>query len=92
MHKLYSNRAIEYCGRQGIVLRGHCDEEPLFDGASSNGVNFKELIMLMSEFDKTVKVSNESCARNDTCLSKITQNELLTCIKDFMQSELVNDI
>ena len=91
MHKLYSNRAIEYCGHQGIALRGHRDKEPLFDGASSNGVDFKELIMLMSEFDKTLKDSNETWERNYTCLSKITQSELLTCIKDFIQSDIVND-
>ena len=54
-------RAIEYCGRQGIALRGHRDDESLFDEASSNRGNFKELIMLMSEFDKTLKDRIESC-------------------------------
>ena len=39
--------AVEYCGRQGIALRGHRDDGPLFDDASSNRGNFKELIMLM---------------------------------------------
>ena len=29
-------RAIEYCGRQGIALIGHCEDGPLFDEASSN--------------------------------------------------------
>ena len=83
--------AIEYCGRQGIALRGHRDDGPLFDEASSNRGNFKELIMLMSEFDKTLKYCVESCARNATYLSKTTQNDLLSCIKDFIQSEIVNE-
>ena len=48
--------------------------------------------MLMSEFDKTLKDRIESCARNATYLSKTTQNDLLSCIKDFIQSEIVNDI
>ena len=52
----------------------------------------KELIMLMSEFDKTLKESIQSCARNATYLSKTTQNDLLRCIKDFIQSEIVSDI
>ena len=85
-------RAIQCCGRQGIALRGHHDDGPLFDEASSNRGNFKELIMLMSEFDKTLKDRIESCARNATYLSKTTQNDLLSCIKDFIQSEIVNDI
>ena len=48
--------------------------------------------MLMSEFDKTLKESIQSCARNATYLSKTTQNDLLRCIKDFIQSEIVSDI
>ena len=84
--------AIEYCGRQGITLRGHRDDGPLLHEASSNRGNFKELIMLMSKFDKTLKDPIESCARNATYLSKTTQNDLLSCIKDFIQSEIVNDI
>ena len=33
-------REIEYCGRQGIALRDHFDDGPLFDEASSNRGNF----------------------------------------------------
>ena len=73
-------------------MRDHRDDGPLFDEASGNRGNFKELIMLMSEFDKTLKDLIESCARNATYLSKTTQNDLLSCIKDFIQSEIVNDI
>ena len=73
-------------------MRGHRDYGPLFYEASSNRGDFKELIMLMSEFDKTLKDSIESCARNATYLSKTTQNDLLSCIKNFMQSSIVNDI
>ena len=67
--------AIEYCGRRGIALRGHREDGPLFDEVSSNRGNFKELIMLMPEFDKTLKDRVESCARNATYLSKTTQND-----------------
>ena len=46
--------------------------------------------MLMSEFDETLKDRIESCAQNASYLT--TQNDLLSCIKDFIQSEIVNDI
>ena len=85
-------RAIEYCSRQGIALRGHRDNGLLLDEASSNRGIFKELIMLMSEFDKTLKDRIESCVWNATFLSKTTQNDLLSCIKGFIHSEIVNDI
>ena len=38
----------------------------------SNRGNFRELIMLISEFDKTLKDSSGSCGRCTTYLSKIT--------------------
>ena len=73
-------------------MRGHRDYGPLFYEASSNRGDFKELIMLMSEFDKTLKDSNESCARNATYLFKTTQNDLLRRIKNFIQSSIISDI
>ena len=73
-------------------MRGRLDDGPLFDEASINRGNFKELIMLISEFDKTLKDNIESCARNATCLSTTTQNDLLGFIKDFIRSEIVNGI
>ena len=85
-------RAIEYCSRQEIALRVHGYNGPLFDETSSNRGNFKDFIMLMSEFDKTLKNSIEPCAGNAIYLSKTTQNDLLSCIQDFIQSEIVNDI
>ena len=66
--------AIEYCSRQGITLRGH--REPLFDETYSNRGNFKELIMLMSEFDKTLKDRIELWARNATYYLKLLK---MTC-------------
>ena len=61
---------IACCGRKGIALRVHRDDEPLFDEASNNRGNFVELNMLISESDKTIKDSIKSCARYATNLSK----------------------
>lgn len=49
--------AIEYCGCQGIALRGRCDDEQLIndEGSNVNCGNFKELIKLMSQFDSELK-------------------------------------
>ena len=48
--------------------------------------------MLISEFHETLKNNDEPCARNTTYLAKTTQNDLLSCIKDFIRLEIVNDI
>ena len=75
-----------------MQFRGHRDNGTLSDEASSNGGNFNKLIMLMSEFGKTLKEYIESCAQNTTYRSKTNQNDLLSCIKESIQSEIVNDI
>ena len=46
-------RAIEHCSCQRIALRGHLKMDPCLMKLLSNRGNFKELIMLMSQFDKT---------------------------------------
>ena len=71
-------------------MRGHREDGPLFDEASSNRGSFKALTMLMSEYDETLKNRIESYAQNASYLT--TQNDLLSCIKDFIQSEIVHDI
>ena len=73
-------------------MRGHRDDGALLDEAFSNRDNFKELIMLMLAFDKTLKLSVESFVRNATYLSNTTQNDLLSCIKDLIHLEIVNGI
>ena len=75
--------AIEYCGYQGIPLRRHEDNGPLFNGKGSNvnRGNFNDLIKNMPEFDSELKGSILSFKRNTTYLSKTTQNDLLLCIK-----------
>ena len=46
----------------------------------------------MAEIDNNLDIRLRTCARNATYTSKTTQNELLSCIKDYIQSEIVADI
>ena len=71
-------RAIEYCGRQGIGLRGFRDEGSIFDNDDSIQGNFRELLKLMAEIDSNLDIHLRTCARNATDISKTTQSELLT--------------
>ena len=45
---------MEYCGRQGIALRGRRDDGFVFkyDHEDQNEGNFRELIRLMADLDK----------------------------------------
>ena len=87
-------RAIEYCGRQGIALGGHRDDGQLLNDKEPNvnRGNFHELIFLMCELDNNFKESILSSKRNANYLSKATQNDLLLCIKEYIQHEIAKEI
>ena len=85
-------RAIEYCGWQVIGLRGHRDDGSIFDNDDSNQGNFRELLKLMAEIDNNLDIRLRTCAWNATYTSNTMQNELLSCIKDYIQSQVVADI
>lgn len=90
-------RALEYLGRQGLALRGHRDDGRVLtdsdseDAAISKG-NLKALLEVMCDTDQNLRDHLETCARNATYISKTTQNELLDCIKNFIQDKIVEEI
>lgn len=90
-------KCLEYCGRQGIALRGHRDN---FAGATTttdvqngNPGNFLSLIKFrVDSGDNVLKMHLDMCQKNATYLSNNSQNDLLDCIKEFIQSEIVKDV
>ena len=84
---------IELCGKQGIALRGHRDDGISGDCDFTNKGNFRALVELCaSRGDKILE--NHLCmgSKNATYLSKTAQNELLVCIKDYIQEMIVEQI
>ena len=63
---------FEYCGRQGIGLRGHRNDGNIFDND-----DFRELLKLMAEIDNNLDTHFRTCAGNATYISKTTKNEFL---------------
>lgn len=83
-------KCIEFCGRQGISLRGHRDDDT---STSLNKGNFKALIDFRAESgDTSLKEHLETCARNASYTSKNTQNDLLACVKQFIQNCIVTEV
>jgi len=86
-------QCIEFCGRQGISLRGHRDDGIEDDDSNVNKGNFKALLQFRADAgDTTLKSHIELCARNASYTSKVTQNDLLVCVKEFIQRHIVNEI
>ncbi len=83
-------KCLEFCGRQGIALRGHRDDDTC---SSFNSGNFKALLKFRVEAgDKTLSSHLESCKKNATYTSKTSQNELLLCIKEYLQRYIIQDV
>ena len=57
-------RAVEYCSRHGIALRGHRDDSDIFNW------NFKELLLLMAESDTNLENYLKTCTSNALYISK----------------------
>ena len=81
-------KCLEFCGRQGIALRGHRDDDT---STSFNKGNFKALLRVDAG-DKGLEHHLVSCARSATYTSKKTQYVLLLCVKEFLQSKIVQEI
>ncbi|CAC5424195.1 unnamed protein product [Mytilus coruscus] len=94
-------RCIEFCCRHGIALRGHRDDADIENSKDSidpdqkieNTGNFKGLLKLYSDLgDTTLTEHLATCAKSATYISKTSQNELLVCIKKYIQSQIIHQI
>ena len=83
-------KCLQFCGRQGISLRGHRDDDT---DCSFNKGNFKELLHFrMDAGDTVLEEHMKTCAKNATYTSKTSQNDLLLCIKQYIQSAIVQEV
>ena len=85
-------KCVEFCGRQGIGLRGHRDDDTE-ECSSFNKGNFKALLNFRIDAgDKVLESHLETCARNAKYTSKTTQNNFLLCIKEFIQQHIIREV
>ncbi|XP_063235854.1 52 kDa repressor of the inhibitor of the protein kinase-like [Bacillus rossius redtenbacheri] len=86
---------IIFCGRQNIPLRGHRDDGVLLDDCTpaNNEGNFRELLRFkVASGDKELE-NHLSCASSRaTYIGKNTQNELIECCGDEIQSIILGRI
>ena len=75
-------------------MRGHRDNGQLFNDKESNvnRENFRELFLLTCELDNNFEESMLSSKRNANYLSKTIQNDLLLCMKEYIQHEIAKEI
>ena len=83
---------IEHCGRQGQALRSHRDDGLPSVNDDNNPGNFKATLLLLSGKDEVLRTHLETCSKNASYTSKTAQNDLLDCIKSFIQDRIVSEI
>ena len=85
-------KCLQFCGRQEIGLQGHRDDDTHH---ILNKGNFKALIQFRIDVGDKVLENHlifSNCSRNATYTSKTSQNDLLLCMKEFIQNVIVNEI
>ena len=83
-------KCLEFCGRQGIGIRGHRDDST---SDSLNQGNFKALLNFRTDAgDSHLGEHLETCARNATYISKTSQKELFLCMEKYIQGKIVKEI
>ena len=87
-------KPFEFCGRNDIAVRGHRDDGALnSSNISKKSGNLRSLINFrIDDGDKILENHLNSCSKPATYISKTTQNELLLCIKNFIQSKILNEV
>jgi len=81
-------KCLELCGRQGIALRPHRD-----DTSSLSKGNFQALLQFRVDAgDEVLRNHVTTCARNATYTSSVSQNDLLLCIKEYLQSQIIQEL
>ncbi|CAG2254819.1 unnamed protein product [Mytilus edulis] len=91
------NSIIRLSGFQetrGLALRGHRDDDQIQDITQSYNLgNYKELVKFRAEAGDSVLDDHlKQCAKNASYTSKTSQNELLACIKRFIQQTIVDEV
>ena len=92
MQKLLSIlKTVILCARQNIPLRGHRDDSSYY-GKEDCG-NFQALLdFRVDSGDKILESHFETAPKNATYRSKTTQNDLIICSAEFVNSKIIEEI
>ncbi|XP_065177014.1 52 kDa repressor of the inhibitor of the protein kinase-like [Sycon ciliatum] len=91
--KLFSIvKCLEFCGRNGLALRGHRDDGDALDDSWKQG-NFKSLVNFRVEAgDDVLRRHLETASVRETYISKTSQNALLSCIGHYVREQIAADV
>ena len=84
-------KCVEWCGRNGLALKGHQDDATIKD-KTHQGI-FKNLLdFCIDAGDIALKEYLETASKNASYISKTTQNQLLDCVKEYVEEVIISEI
>ena len=84
-------KCVEFCGRQGLALKGHRDDSTTVDKKHQG--NFRSLLdFRIDAGDKVLEEHLAKDPKNASYISKTTQKELLDCVKKYILDEIIKEI
>ena len=86
---------VMLCGKQGLALRGHRDDNIVWasegDEAANHG-NFIELVRFRAETDEVLRNHLQSDPKNAVYTSKTIQNELVQIIGTKIRNDILREV
>ena len=84
---------VQFCGQQGIALRGHRDDSMHLDDQCNNPGNFQALLQFRCNAgDNDLSLHFKECARNSTYRSKTIQNDILNVFGDMIKETIIAEV
>ena len=86
-------KAVLFCARQNIALRGHRNDACHLQSPENNSGNFQNLLNRMENCgDDVPKQHFKNAPRNATYRSKTTQNNIIDTSAKFLTDNVVNEV
>lgn len=83
---------VEFCGCQGISLRGHRDDTNNLQSDGSHG-NFQAMLKFRCESGDTVLNDHfKNCAKNVSYRSKTVQNDIIEILGGMITEKIVHEV
>ena len=92
--KLHSIVETIICGRQGIPLRGHCDDHTCMDSDPlANHGNFMALLQFRIQAgDMVLSEHLQTAGGNAVYISKLIQNEIIEICQNLITQQVLDNI
>ena len=85
-------KCLEFCGRKGLALRGHRDDDLAAPDKRQQGNLTGLLDICVNAGDQVLQEHLEMCSKKVSYIPKTKQNELLESTRHYVQDQIIDEI